>query len=198
MPMKDIEREKLLEAIVFFVENTQWCGAIKLFKLLYFLDMLHFRETGRTVTGLQYTALPWGPVPTPLLEEFRHPKPDLAAKVAIASPAKDVEENTSKLTKITPKEKWADMYLTAREKRIATELAEIFKEANADAMSEISHARGGPWEKARDRNPGKWKEIIDVLDALSPTLKMGSGKAVGKEQLKERMAEFEEAKKLFK
>lgn len=196
--MKNIEREKLLEAIVFFTQNTQRCGSIKLFKLLYFLDMLHFRETGRTVTGLQYTALPWGPVPTPLLEEFRAPKPDLAAKVKIVAPAADADETASKRTQITPTEKWADMYLTTREKRIAHELAEMFNEATADNMSEISHAKGGPWEKARDRNPGKWKEIIDVLDALSPTLKMGSGKAVGREQLKERMAEFDDAKKLFK
>jgi hypothetical protein len=64
-------------------------------------------------------------------------------------------------------------------------------------MSEVSHAKGGPWDKAKNRNPGRWKEIIDFLDALSPTLRMGSGKALNKELLKSRMGEFEEDKKVF-
>lgn len=45
-------REKLINAIVFFAANTRHCGKVKLFKLLYLLDFAHFRETGRSVTGL--------------------------------------------------------------------------------------------------------------------------------------------------
>jgi hypothetical protein len=196
--MKDIERKKLIEAVVFFTQNTRWCGSVKLFKLLFFLDMLNFRETGRSVTGLQYTALPMGPVPTSLLEEFRALKPDLAEKIAVLHPPKDESEGASKLTKISPKEKWTNKYLTVRETRIAEDLAEIFLEATSEDMSNISHAKGGPWERAKDRSPGKWKGIIDYLDSLSPSLKMGRGKAKGKEELKQRAAEFEEARQFFK
>jgi uncharacterized phage-associated protein len=195
--MKDIERQKLIEAIVFFAQNTKWCGSIKLFKLLFFLDMLNFRETGRSVTGLQYTALPMGPVPVSLLEEFKMPKPDLAEKVLVVHPAQSDTEAESKRTKITPRLAWVDHYLTVREKRIALELADIFFEASAEDMSQVSHARGGPWEKARDRSPGKWKGTIDYLDSLSPTLKMGSGRAKNREELKQRAAEFEDAKQFF-
>lgn len=196
--MKDIQRKKLLEAIVFFTQNTKWCGSIKLFKLLFFLDMLNFRETGRSVTGLHYTAWPMGPVPVPLFEELRAPKADLAEKVAITHPPKNDLESESKLTKITPKAKWADLYLTTREKRIAQELADIFLETTSDDMSQVSHAKGGPWEKAKDRSPGKWKGVIDYFDALSPTLKMGSGRAKNRDELKSRAAEFEDAKLFFK
>ena len=197
MKMKDIDRKKLIEAMVFFSKNTKWCGSIKLFKLLYFLDMLHFRETGRSVTGLEYTALPMGPVPTDLLDELRAPRPDMAEKIIVTHPPKDDSENASKLTNISPKGDWEDRYLTVREKRIANELADIFLEARAGDMSAISHAKGGPWEKARDRSPGKWKGIIDYLDSLSPSLKMGSGKAKSKEELKHRAAEFTDAKHFF-
>jgi len=195
--MNTVERQKLIEAIVFFTQHTNRCGSIKLFKLLFFFDMLNFRETGRSVTGLQYTALPMGPVPISLFEELRMPKPDLAEKVAIVHPAQNDTEAESKRTKITPKSKWVDHYLTVREKRIAQELADIFLEATADEMSQISHAKGGPWEKAKDRSPGKWKGIIDYLDSLSPTLKMGSGRAKSCDELKQRIAELEDAKSFF-
>jgi uncharacterized phage-associated protein len=57
----DRQREKL--AAAFFAANTKYCGVTKLCKLLYFLDFIHYRQTGRTVTGLEYRAWPKGPVP---------------------------------------------------------------------------------------------------------------------------------------
>lgn len=197
--MVDIDRLKLLESIVFFLENTQRCGAVKLFKLLYFLDMLHFRETGRSVTGLYYKALPYGPVPTSLYDEFINPQADFSAAVSITTPpSKEALESEPTFTKIAPRTKWRDRYLSAREKRIASELAEIFKEASASDMTMVSHATNGPWDKARNRNLGRWTEIIDYFDALSPTLKMGSGKALNRALLSERQQEFREAKEIFK
>jgi hypothetical protein len=50
------ERNKLINAIVYFAQNTQHLGKTKLFKLLYLLDFEHFRQTGRSVTGLDYYA----------------------------------------------------------------------------------------------------------------------------------------------
>lgn len=193
--MIDLERKKALEAAVLFVRHTKHCGLVKLFKLLYFLDMLHFRETGRNVTGMSYTALPYGPVPLRLLEEFRKPPADLAETFTIKpSAAPKEDDEPPKRTEIIPKASEADRFLSVREKRICMELIEIFREANAEQMSEISHARGGPWEKAKDKNPGKWKVTIDFLDALSPTLRMGSGKAINKLLMKARAEEFEQEK----
>jgi uncharacterized phage-associated protein len=195
--MRDIERKKLFEAAAFFLKYTKYCGLVKLFKLLYFLDMLNFRETGRTVTGLVYTALPYGPVPLSLYDEFQAPKGDLAATFTVKSPPRKEEQLKAPLTEISPKQPLADRYLTVREKRICKELADIFLEATADQMSNVSHATGGPWDKAQSKSPDGWKQIIDFFDALSPTLKMGSGKALPKELLKARAAEFDEDKKAF-
>ncbi|MFC1858011.1 Panacea domain-containing protein [Thermodesulfobacteriota bacterium] len=39
-------------------------------KLLYFLDFIHFKHTGKSVTGLDYYAWQMGPVPRDLYEEI--------------------------------------------------------------------------------------------------------------------------------
>ena len=76
-------RQKLIQAAVYFALNTQGCGKVKLFKLLYLLDFAHFRETGRNVTGLDYVAWKLGPVPLELAQEWDQLDPDLAAAVDI-------------------------------------------------------------------------------------------------------------------
>ncbi len=194
--MRDLERPKLFEAIALFYKNTnpRKFGLVKLFKLLYFLDMLHFRETGRAVTGLLYTALPYGPVPLELFSEMRNPAPDLADAVSITSPPKDVESTDKPLTTIKPSSKIITGYLTRRQQRIANELAEIFRDADADDMSKVSHARNGPWDLARKRGE-KWNQKIDYFD--SPKIAIGTGKAISQELLKARAEEFEEVRKFF-
>ena len=195
--MSQINRQKLIEAVVYFLNHTKHPGAIKLFKLLYFLDMLHFRETGRIVTGLEYTALPYGPVPLSLFNEFSKPEPDLSEAVSIKKAPK--EDPTAKpFTIITPKTSERAYYLTSREQRIAAELALMFDTASADEMSLISHAKGGPWDKAKDKTPGKWVSLIDFFDATSPTLVMGSGKLRPKKELQDRAAELEEVRSIFR
>src|SRR5665811_1010533 len=78
-----MEREKLINAIIFFCKNTDHCYSLKLFKLLFFLDFEIFRQTGKSTTGLKYFALPRGPVPLVLHEELSQPRADLASKVSI-------------------------------------------------------------------------------------------------------------------
>ena len=56
-------KEKLFNAIVYFVKNTKYCNKTKLMKLLYYLDFWHFKETGASVTGLDYYAWDFGPYP---------------------------------------------------------------------------------------------------------------------------------------
>lgn len=72
--LKNHEREKLLNAIIFFAQNTRNLGKVKLWNLLYFLDFQHYRDVGRSVTGLQYFAWPKGPVPVELQNEVEQPE----------------------------------------------------------------------------------------------------------------------------
>ena len=76
-------RQRLINAVVFFAKNTNYCGKIKLFKLLYLLDFEHFRQTGKSVTGFSYQAWKFGPVPIDLMAEWEQMEPDLASVVHI-------------------------------------------------------------------------------------------------------------------
>src|SRR2546429_9837787 len=86
-------REKLINALIYFLGETKHAHTLKLFKLLNFADFEHFRQTGRTITGLDYRALPQGPVPTKLYEEIkRGGESDLKAAVSIFSIKDDITD----------------------------------------------------------------------------------------------------------
>lgn len=194
--MKDINRKKLFEAITFFLKNTKHCGLVKLFKLLYYLDMLHFRETGRSVTGLLYKALPYGPVPTELYEEIHAPSADLSEAFLITLPPIQTDlASAPTRTIIKPRLKIKQEHLTKREQRIAQEVAEIFFEVNAEQISDVSHARNGPWDLAKKLGAGKWGIPIDYFNSVN--LDFGSGKAASLVELKDRAEEHEELRKHF-
>ncbi len=174
-------REKLINAILYFAENTKLCGKTKLMKLLYFLDFTHFKQTGKSVTGLDYFAWERGPVPKVLFHEFSKPKPDLYAAIKIVP--------KGKLQLVVAKRRFDDQYFTPREKRILEQLAFIFVDANADQMSESTHLFNQPWHKTRTEKGES--EQIDYLLAVD-------GKnSLPYEQAKERMEEISEMHRIF-
>src|SRR5215212_3287424 len=129
------EREKLIQAINYFVRHTRKCGKVKLFKLLYFLDFEHFKATGRSVTGLTYNAWKMGPVPVTLHEEIDAPKPDMAG-------AFDFEERAvgdGKMLAIKPKVQFSDRHFSRREKQLLENLAREYRNSNAEDMIEATH-----------------------------------------------------------
>lgn len=139
----DHEREKLIEAVKFFAQNTRKLGKTKLFKLLYFLDFTHFRDTGRPVTGLQYFAWPMGPVPTDLFEEFEHPEKDWEGNCSFAfiSTAKGQMLRVKALSEFDP------LHFSKRELRIMNSLADQFKHSDAEQMVEETHLENLPWHQ---------------------------------------------------
>lgn len=178
-------REKLINAIIYFVRNTKYCGTTKLFKLLNFLDFIHFRETGRSVTGLDYFAWPKGPVPADLFFEIKGgPKEDLASRVAFA----EIHEDSGrKPTKISPQAAAEMKYFTKREKKILEELAFVYKDATAEQISEISHLPGTPWRTTIDR-VGEKKKIDYWLSVPRAET----------EEMLERFSELQESRRLLR
>lgn len=137
------EREKLINAIIYFAKNTRFLGKTKLCKLLYFLDFQHFKETGRAVTGLDYFAWKMGPVPVELYEEVDMPEPDMAERIEF------VEKPTRRGTMLVvkPIADFDDGHFTKRELRILKGLAAEFRDAQAEDMIETSHLENQPWHK---------------------------------------------------
>ncbi len=138
------EREKLLNALIFFSENVMHPGKTKLFKLLNYLDFLHFEKTGRSVTGLQYSAWERGPVPVELNRELKHPRKDFISHLV-----KDKEKLPNGLTRhvLKARKKFDDKYFSAFELSLMEELAKKHFRDNAEEMSESSHFKTGPWHE---------------------------------------------------
>ena len=137
------EREKLLNAIVYFAENTRHCGKTKLFKLLFLLDFEHFKLTGRSVTGLDYYALPKGPVPVALDSELDEPQGDLSSTIELV-PEQVID--FSRL-RVKPKKTFDPSHFSKRELRLLEDIANRYQDQYSQGMVDVTHAENGVWEK---------------------------------------------------
>ena len=167
----DYNREKLMNAIVFFVRNTKHCHTLKLFKLLSFLDFEHYRQTGRPVTNLTYQALPKGPVPCELFETIKSGKGDLFDFIKI-NEIKDELSGQLLLREIKAKKKFDDKYFTTRELEIMERISLFFKELKAEDMSEFSHDPKMPWTKVFKKGEGTGETIpFELAFSSTPIVK---------------------------
>lgn len=112
-------------------------------KLLYFLDFKHFKETGKSVTGLRYTALKMGSVPVPLYEE-----------ISAETLPQDISESIKiiqrdRLQQIASRKEFNGKYFTKREKRLLEQLAFIFEDVKSEDMIESTHLLNSPWDKTK-------------------------------------------------
>jgi uncharacterized phage-associated protein len=156
-------REKLINAVLYFAQKTKKCGKTKLMKLLYLLDFQHFKETGKPVTDLEYLALDFGPVPKAFYEEISSsPKQDLKSLVTIAGTG----DFPGDFQKISPqKGKKPDMdFFSPREKKLLEKIVYVYKDVNAEEISEISHLPDQPWDKTK--NTKGMYSLIDYILAI--------------------------------
>lgn len=176
-------REKLINAIVFFAQNTRYCGKTKLLKLLYFLDFKHFKQTGRPVTGLDYFAWKMGPVPKELFKEISgNMRPDLKSAIDVL-PAEGFQQ-------ILPKKKFDHRHFSKKELGLLKDISFIFKDAQADAMVESTHLTNKPWDRTLIEK-GEFQKIDFMLAIDSEIVSLPFNEA------KERMEERSEMFKVF-
>jgi len=138
------EREKLLNALIFFSDQVLYPGKTKLFKLLNYLDFLHYQKTGRSVTGLQYNAWERGPVPEELYNEWKHPQQDFIQHFI----KKNIDfQNGYQRQVLKPRKQFDATYFSPFELSIMECLAKQHFKENANDMSESSHFETGPWHE---------------------------------------------------
>lgn len=158
------EREKLINAILFFASNTNFCGKVKLFKLLYLFDFDHFRESGRPALGLDYRAWKLGPVPLEVMQEWDQPETDFAAAVDIVpEQVIDYVRET-----VVAKHVFDDSAFTKRELRIMHDLSDRFRDEKTRPLIDFTHAQRGPWDKIWDSGRG-FNERIPYSLAVADT-----------------------------
>ena len=157
------DREKLLNAIIYFLRETNHCHTLKLFKLLNFSDFEHFRQTGRTIFGLDYRALPMGPVPTELLEEIkRGGASDLKAAINLTE-IRDEITGELKRRDLKPRAVFDEKWFTPRELKVLARIAEFFRDLKADDMTEFSHQNKKPWATIYQNGKGNGRLISPEL-----------------------------------
>lgn len=147
-----------------------------------FLDFLHFKQTGKSVTGLDYFTWERGPVPKDLFLELDKMEPDLEAAVRVV--------HYGDFRQIVPKKKFEDTHFTNREKELMERIAFIYKDVKADEISEISHLKNEPWhrtlvEKGQNQRIDYLLSIDDADESLSY------------DEAKERMEEIGETQRIL-
>lgn len=160
------DRKKLLSAIAYFSLNTKSCGKTKLFKLLYFLDFEHFKETGRSVTGLEYYAWKLGPVPTALCDELESPEQDFLDAIKFEEDGYYNNRMTYSIKALIE----PDMsHFTKRELALIEKLALEYKNSNAADMVEKTHLQNLPWYRVyiQENKPQKLIPYIYAIDTTA-------------------------------
>lgn len=169
--MKTIERrrEKLKNAVLFFVKNDSTVGLTKLMKLLFYLDFRLFRECGESLTGQIYEAWQFGPVPADVWREL-HDKGDcqlgLSSVIKVTPVKSDPrDEATGIKLSVLPKAKFSDRLFTGRELRELRNISEMFKGVPAKTVVKAAHQKSDPWDVTL-KQYGE-KSVIDYELALS-------------------------------
>lgn len=162
-----IRNEKIANIILYFLKHTRNPGKTKLFKLLYFLDFMHFKKHGKSVTGYDYIVMPYGPVPKELIDQIdgNSLPADIDGKVGWRK-ERDEEDPSKYSFKFFPKKfAKADIsWLSPYEQETLKEVAEIFRDSSASQMTEITHLKNTPWDRTRQQKGDG--AVIDYFLAL--------------------------------
>lgn len=153
----DHKREKLLQSVVFFAHNVKKLGKTKLFKLLYFLDFEHYRDTARSVTGMEYFAWKMGPVPKALHEELDDPHADW--RPCIEFKEVTVRSNGGTMLLVKAICDFNEELFSRRELKIMRDLAARYADSNAESMVEVTHLENLPWHKVWEKEGQKQASI---------------------------------------
>lgn len=139
--LKSRNREKFIQAILYFAHHTAALGKVKLFKLLYLLDFEHFQQTGRNVTGMEYRAWKMGPVPAGLVQQWDALDDDLAAAIRIV-PEQVIDYWREKVVPLQP---FNGEHFSKRELRLLERFANEYRDTLAEKMIDVTHAENGAW-----------------------------------------------------
>jgi uncharacterized phage-associated protein len=127
--------KKFSEMVVFFTERLEpW--KTKLNKLLFYADFNMHKQTGFSMSGVQYRAIPMGPVPNNFNSIFEY----LANKDQL-----DIyytyfpDGGTGEQFKPNPKKTFNKELFTENELQILELVAERFKNTSTNEIIEISH-----------------------------------------------------------
>lgn len=160
--LKSHTEEKFVQTILYFAHHTQALGKIKLFKLLFLLDFEHFRQTGRSVTGMEYRAWRMGPVPAELVQQWDQPDDVLRNAIKIV-PEQIISYSRDRVVPLQP---FDARHFSKREMRLMESIAMEYRDTLSEGMIDVTHAENGAWCKTWREGEGN-DQVIDYRLAIS-------------------------------
>ncbi len=180
--------------MIYFALNTnkKKIGKLKMSKLLFALDFEHFKNTGRSVTGIKYYAYPLGPYPKNELEKINDKEmpPDLSHFMSILPMYEEDGEEKGYLFKTKHGTKPNLSLFSNRELKIMQWLAEVFYDASGEQMKNWSHQRGTPWQRV-------WQIENRPFEEIAYTYAVDDSSPITKDEAEELLKEENEFDSLF-
>jgi len=190
MKLIDKRDAKALNAILYFARNVKHPTITKILKLLYLLDFMHFKETGRPVTGQKYYAWDLGPVPKDIYFRINNLKKEDEWYNSLVLNKEVIDEVSDKRIHMVLARKKPDLSVfTKREKKLLEQIAYIFKNVRPKDISDYSHLKNHPWDITINEKGEKAE--IDYLLAIDDSAPLT------KEEAEELYKEIEEVWEKF-
>lgn len=174
---------------MYFTKELNHPTKTNIFKMLYFSDIKHFKEVGRSISGLEYFAWDYGPVPKQLYEEMKDDKlpEDMRKFLGTNIKIDDYDENVKEVSFIARKKPDMNVF-SKRERSILEEVAFTYKNTAPGITSKITHTDDPLWNKTI-KEKGKY-EKIDYLAALGGEAKIDIETAIERLNLSSEMQEL--------
>lgn len=144
---------RLKAVMLYFIRNCKDVYNTKMNKLLFYLDMLAYRERGMAMTGLAYDAIQFGPVPV---------RWDRVYSMQDGIRQEMVTFDSGAAGTLLVSDEEPDMSLFNEEEKLWLELvANRFRDVNATTISAISH------EEDAWKNATREHRLVDFNDAFT-------------------------------
>lgn len=137
--------EKFGNVVLYYLERCNNLFKVKLNKLLYYADFLHYKQTGYSITGCNYHAIQMGPVP------YRY---DLAFDLLQENNFIDyklADINDSLVEQPVPLKKFDNDLFSESERHTLELILEYFNDMSTEKIVEMSHKEKGWLEQNKNK-----------------------------------------------
>ncbi|MCR4647914.1 MAG: DUF4065 domain-containing protein [Lachnospiraceae bacterium] len=154
---RSFDYDKACAMVLFFANKNPELLKTKLMKLLNYSDMIFYKENGKSISGLQYSHLPYGPVPVKFDILLGTMEADKVAHIEV------IYDNEFEKHQIVPDKDIPKDILSKEELKVLNRINKKFKNFGSVEISNYSHKEKGYIETKKG-------EIISYAYAKDITL----------------------------
>jgi len=159
------KNERINNALLFFAQKhyqktKKYLSQTALYKYLAFFEFRYLKKTGDMPLGLQYKAMPHGPVPMEIYKNRKNP----VCFTLVDFVQSGISGNKGYIVK--PKGRFNPDYFAEAEIEEMNALIEMFAQrwVGASTMSDASHRDIKAWKKIYARTPNSMIDPIEEFD----------------------------------